>query len=496
MRRHTVVLTCLCVFSLSIASSAYAFDYHEHKYLSNVGFRIALAASTSPCLPKDELMRFVAPSAIAKRYSFGDIVGLADYIHDVDTIFERPGALDPHVDSYNAFAWDYVATLKKDWPRFLQASHVNESHFQLNALLAHMNHHDSAILLARDGRIFRAVVIEAYGLHFLEDFHAPGHVATTRAVLPDYAAIAVHEKFNSAGMTFTLRPDAELAELASFTAGVFDLLAIQALAHDKVQEQLRLTPADFEALGSALGGAGQPFFGDSLLYRQKVQAAYVAILAARSVLDVLDAGCGAGRPEATIKSSFVPVCWYVGRPRSDAECAGRPIPRVPGYIKQASTPFGGFEPTRDNLYLFMFRPDNVLMFSCYNEFSGGGAVEGRTTRSEFVVESLLMSSVPSAFMDLGEGASEDLKRLQRVGWFASSVLYGVSGTFGDTNSIGAHVRLIFAIPRIDIQLSGSYGIRSYELRGERRLKAASASVFKEPTTDPPHFYTHLRTLCL
>jgi hypothetical protein len=76
--------------------------------------------------------------------------------------------------------------------------------------------------------------------------------------------------------------------------------------------------------------------------------------------------------------------------------------------------------------------------------------------------------VPLGQVDLGAGASKQAKWNQRVGWFATSILYGASYTFGDNDSRGVHVRYVLAIPRVDVQLSASYGVRSYHLRGGAR----------------------------
>jgi hypothetical protein len=418
MQIRAAACACLSFFLLlSAAPSVHAFDYNEHKYLSNVGFLIALEASRDRCLPEDDLLKLVSRDAIEKGYSFGDIVGLGDYIHDVEAILEKNGESDPRQDSYQAFAWQHVPELKRDRLRFLQAAHVNESHFQQGALMAHLNHHDSAILMARSGRLFRALVLEAYGLHFLEDFHAPGHVATTRFALPDYVAIAVHEKYNSAGLDFRIRDgkNQELADLIAVAAG----LDFQALAHKGMPSALILDAKDFEALKSALDGPPQRFVGDSLLGGNKLQAAYLALLSARSMLDVLDAARG----DAAARNSFVPVCWYFGFCAGNLTCDGQPIPKTVGPLKRARTPFGEYEGSRHRLLSSVFKPGDVLMLSYYNEFSNSSGIEGRAGSSEIAIESLLTSSVPLRFVNLGECRQQQMERMvQRFSWFAMSVL--------------------------------------------------------------------------
>jgi hypothetical protein len=470
MRRLAVVSACLgCLGCLFFSANAHAFDYDEHKYISNVGFRIALAGSVSSCVPPSDLEQLISRDAIEQGYSFGDIVGMADYTHGVDAILGRHGESYAN-QYYKDFDQKRMAALKNDWLRFLQAAHGNESHFQLGALMTHLNHHDEAILTAADGRAFRAMVLEAYGLHFLEDFHAPGHAATMRGILPDYVAIAVHEKVNDAGMDFMIHDDrdGELARLSTVAAG----LDLRPLKYKDVPEGLLLNADDFKELKTALkGSSSQRFRGDSLLERNKIQAAYLAILAARSVLDVLDAACNDGatlRPHN--KNSFVPVCWYFGYYPSGVECAHEPIPDEGGTLKRATTPFGEYK-APENFLRFIFKPGDVLLFSYYNEFSLARGIEGRAGRAEIAAESLLMSLLPSKFVDVGPKAPKRMRDLQRFGWLAPSLLYGVSHTTGDNNSNGFHVRMLLAVPRIDVQASVSYGVRSYDIGGGRTFTA-------------------------
>lgn len=468
MRFFAVAGACFGVLlGLFFSARAEAFDYEEHKYISNLGFKIAIAAAASRDLPTDPLLKLVSEQAIADGQSFGDIVGLVDYLPDVDALLERRGETDTALASFDALDWTQVSRETNDPLRFLQIAHGNESHFQSAALMAHLDRHDEAILMARDGRLFRAMVVEAYGLHFLEDFHAPGHVATTRGVLPDYVSIASHETFNSTGLDFVMHGDEEFKKLI---AKAIDL-DLRPLAQKDVPESLPLDAEDFRNLQAALeSGARQRFRGDSLLARNRIQAAYLAILTARSVADVLDAYCPEGRaaPARRNKNSFVPLCWYFGFYPSGRSCGGERIPDQGGPLLRASTPFGGYSASDLHFLRFVFNPGDVFLFSYYNEFSVARGIAGHAGASEIVAESLLASLTPSRFVTNGEDAPKRFFSVQRWGWVAPSLLYGVSHTFGDNNSNGFHARLLLAVPRIDVQASISYGVRYYDL-GYRSL---------------------------
>jgi len=455
----TVLGSLGCLF---FSARVHAFDYEEHKYISNVGFRIAVEAGGNRCADSN-LLALVSDDAIRKNRSFGDLVGLADYLHGVEEILVRQGASDSFLRSFDEIDWQHLDEEKGDLLRFLQAAHGNESHFQLNALMAHWNHHKDAVLVA-PVEIYHALVLEAYGLHFLEDFHAPGHVATTRGVLPDYVSIAAHERFNASGLNFKIRDQSDLRELTEI-AMKLDLLP---LAQPDVPDELPLTAADFESLQSAPMGRPQRFLGDSLLRRNKIQAAYLAILVARSVGDVLAAGrpetCGAG---SAGKNKFAPRWCFGFYSAKDSICGRETLDKTPrkvGPLFRAGTSFGQYDEENHNFLGFFFKPADVLLLSYYNEFSQARGIEGHAGSSELVAESLLMSFLPSKFVHVDKDAPYK-PPLQKLGLLAPSLLYGVSHTTGDNNSYGYHARLLLAIPRIDLQGSISYGVRYYAIGG-------------------------------
>lgn len=464
--RITLALVLLSLF----AFDARGFEYEEHKYLSNVGLRIALLYHGSDHAACESLdAAFLA--GIEENSSYGDIAALGDYIHDVEEIFTRIGMLTPD-SGYDAKTQERVATLRRNFLRFLQASHVNEQHFQLAALLTHMTHHDAALLMARDGRLQRALILEAYGLHFLEDFHAPGHVATTRPLLPDYVAIGVHEKYNAQGLRFAMKSgepsEGSLQDILTNVLQNFDGLQLHELAQKKLPGKLRFQRVDFAELQGSLDAPAFRFHGDGSLANHEVQAAYLALLAARSILDVLEAGCP-NRDAPAAANRFRPICWYLGNPAGDTQCGGAGIPDK-GLLRSVGTPFGTYDAAEEKLLGFWFKPGDVLFVSWYNEFAAGGGTDGRAGRSELALETLLVSGVPLAYLDAGKNVPREFAAAKRASFFVPTLLYGVSRTFGSNDTSGAHVRLLVALPWIDIQASVAYGVRFYELRTGGKLR--------------------------
>lgn len=422
-----------------------AFDYDEHKYLSNIGLRAALDLAP-PCAVKKDAELFLAPGNIEAKRSFGDLVALADYVRDVDVLFERNGESGLAVPRYDSLEWERIAGLKRDLLRFLQAAHLNETHFQQGALLSHLNHHETARALARDENIHRALVMEAYALHFLEDFHAPGHIAATRTGMVDYVAIASHGKYNNAGLMY------RFSQQAKALLPIIDHLmqradALKALRHKDAR--FTVGTEELSKLRELIvSGGADKFYGDSTLGEHQMQAAYIAVLAARSLLDVFEASC---KPEA--KNSFDKHCWILGKTSVDAD---RCEP-TEGVVRAASIPFGGWEVEEKRFNRIWHKPWDVNLISYYTESRNN--TEADLVRGQIAIESLLWS-----LASLGAFEQRDRGRLLNLLTSLNvSVAYGYAHTFSDVPSDDFHAKFIYAFPRVDLQFAATYGVRRYDL---------------------------------
>ena len=427
------------IAAVLLADTVMAFEFDEHKYLSNIALRAAIDLAP-PCALRGQSEMFLAADAIKDRRSFGDVVGLADYVRSVDVIFERDGLMDVSLRDYDDLDWNHITGLKRDLLRFLQAAHLNETHFQQASLIAHMNSHAAAVGLARVGHIHRALVIEAYGLHFLEDFHAPGHVASTRTGMVDYVALASHNKYNDAGLAYRYKPSArDLLPIVEY----FSLhpAEIQQLRHSGLRLSLRAE--DFAALRDYILKQRQvTFVGDSRLSENPSQAAYLAVLAARSLLDVFEASC-TDKANASI-SSFVPSCWVLGRPDAQTvSCADDPVP-TDGVVRVASIPYGRYEAAQHRFHRVWFKPWDVNLLSYYTEARFGPS-EGRARRGQISVESLLWSGVSARALEQSLGGNTLSNVLTDVNL---TIAYGYTHVSGQNTADGLHGRVIVAFPRV------------------------------------------------
>src|SRR5213078_3470483 len=96
------LISALAALAL-FAAPLRAFDYDEHKYLSNIALRTAI--QMAPCTLPDDLNRYLDRANIEARRSFGDVAALADYIRDADVLFERQGQTGLVIKQYTDLDW-------------------------------------------------------------------------------------------------------------------------------------------------------------------------------------------------------------------------------------------------------------------------------------------------------------------------------------------------------------------------------------------------------
>ncbi len=98
--------------------------------------------------------------------------------------------------------------------QWAQASHNNHAHFQQDLLMSQRLWHLTAIAIAHaegEKNFYGALFVNAIADHYLQDFFAPGHIVTPRAIMDDVAATAMHDTANSDGASFA--PDLSDAAL-------------------------------------------------------------------------------------------------------------------------------------------------------------------------------------------------------------------------------------------------------------------------------------------
>lgn len=406
------------VFVVLTATSATAFDFEEHKYISNVALRIA---ASDPQAHEDVCVRaleYASDDRAEAGESFGDLVSLADFVSDPNAFFKGSyGHADPE--------WKHLKTVKSDIFRWAQASHANENHFQHLALIAHHSNHQTAVGEASRHRWNRALLFEAYALHFLEDFLSPGHVATRRSGLPDFVAVGMHDRIGANGLDFRLTRDLHLLRLArEIGAGH---RAVDFSSHKG--SQFTLKRKDFAELADLVNReATIRLYGDSRLGTKpsRVQAALLTLLAVRSLLETLNPN-----PAETAFDDY----------RWDKE------PRII---------YGSYKVRWRTVT--WYPPGEILIFGHENAYVPGRKSELPEGRWGLLAETLVLSVPPVEF----EPRANVVYRYARA--LSPAIVAGAARTFGPEPTNAFYGRLIVTIPHTDLQFSGKAGVRRYEMR--------------------------------
>jgi hypothetical protein len=270
---------------LASSGPVLAFRRAEHKELGDVGFVLALenlrSRSTSARLPESDLEKLRPNAGGGGTFqSYGDIVFLTDYVKDPSeflAVAERAGA---GVATFPGVNFEGLARLKRSFGRYAAAVHDDDHHFSSMALYTFWFWHKTAVeTAARDHGLLAALALNAFADHHLHDLHAPGHFLTRKAGMHDAAANALHDAYNAGGHDFEI-------DRAAFDADLAGLLREMRTAD--VTEWFRIPrpgPADFDGLA---GATSLRFFGDGSLIAHQDERIFLALLTARSVLDVTE----------------------------------------------------------------------------------------------------------------------------------------------------------------------------------------------------------------
>jgi hypothetical protein len=319
-------LGAFLVVGVLSASPAEAFRKQEHRDLSNLALQLALEHQRRMHPDESELWLALEKELLAQgkdATTFGDITRAADFVFEPRKLVPDPDASDILACAQppkryralcaacatglgDACGKEILAVTQRKlgqrW-RWLLVAHTNEIHFDRGAVRTYNDLHQRAVEQVRRWKEAGAQGIAAYrialrteaaALHFLEDFFAPGHLMTRRAVHEDLASRSLHNRFNRKGLLARFRTAAMeplRSTLCDPGRGSADPLAETARLCEAVQEE----PICFK--------------GDNRLERSETRAQRLALLllAAHSITEVLEAGIGgAGDAEPRLRLCYRP----------------------------------------------------------------------------------------------------------------------------------------------------------------------------------------------
>lgn len=480
MRRLRPLFALLVI--AGIADSAHAFDKFEHTYVTNLALRFALRIAPPADLESVECWLSGAgarcqQSQAAKPtsasadcpVSMGEVVSLSDYIRDVQVLFDRPGMDGAYPASCSQIDWGHFRELQRDYLRFLQAAHTNENHFQRLALISHWNSHNQAVRLASEGKLNAALLVEAYGLHFLQDWYASGHIATNRSQLIDTVATASHDKYNRDGLYFFFkRRDGDSKVLDTMLA-VADRVLAEENRPSPWNEGLSLE--HFQKLSNVYKRNGSLMFeGDSRLDSNRVQAAFLVFATTVSLVDVMQS-YSTRTPHSSFGSFRFHVpsiastgervglseVWLEAKERRKKERGSRPTMEEQRQAIAESI-FGQFDTSDVARPLAHHNYLDVLMLNFHTEINGNRETE--STRVTVAVESVVAAMVEPP----------DTRSLPYVSSLFDymSLVWGVSYTFDEHyEGPGAHFRYVMPLQRLDSQLTLGIGTEYGKTRSGR-----------------------------
>lgn len=221
--------TVACAASF-MSSTAIGFEGYEHRTMANLAFQTAVAIVQSQDSPpglRDAMSRLNDQMCSSRGGtevlpSYGDITQCVDALLSPEYLFARtwerraknsnPEEGFRRTDGFDA-DWNEIGYTSKDCQvnslfdttmggRYFRASHNNHSHFQSHLLVSIQMNHFLATSLAKSGRLHMAMAANAISDHYLHDFFAPGHLATTRDDMTDVFANQFHDHYNQKGAYF------------------------------------------------------------------------------------------------------------------------------------------------------------------------------------------------------------------------------------------------------------------------------------------------------
>lgn len=267
---------------------ATAFEYGEHCSISNDA--LSLAARRAPTLsPEDRLwLEGVSRSPCKARertgLAFGDWVALVDNaLSPTDYYLFVMNDPAPVQFAGGEIPSAVLARLSRNYVQEAFAMHNNLDHFGDRGMFSFWYWHRAAMDEAARGNLRTALVLEAFGQHFLQDHFAPGHIRTPRRGLHDATAVGIHDRYNRLGAWYNPANVSELMPFIPPAEGRAVLGDLSACGERSVEDCLRWLEAEgFEKKGLRLHGDGR-------LDEAPLQRMFMVLVLSRSVADVFDA---------------------------------------------------------------------------------------------------------------------------------------------------------------------------------------------------------------
>lgn len=520
--------------SVLVTSQALGFGSDEHREISDLALQIAVdySCSVTPVPAGCTQAQVDKTELLLPTYSYGSINELVDYMSHPEQIFERFQSLPESNTAINNIPLNhthlnaYVFSLKdpslaRRWTAkfaatldYFEASSDNERHFQ-HALLESMHYvHSTAVATAREGHLYKALVLNAMSDHYLNDYFAPGHITTPRENSHDTVALAMHDRANRAGSCYRIDPSTwnELEDILMFVksnhaARSYDIVTTAEIEDDDDIARIRANLIEcndrfdvditLEKLNSLAGrlevqdeiidtlttSHDQVFMqGDGRLALNPRQRLFMLLVQVKSITEVLEAylycqgtpanGCGTAPPDFTTQYEWT----------GSYDIANYTVRNPHAKIRYGQYDFSyeaDMPADNESVWIFWDRPrlaspavaDDALLLS----FGGQTPVSQASSRMEFQAELFpLALGTSEQFRNLRNATvprpSTDCNRLLCNLGFA----YGLSHIDDDYfDATGLQIRIIKAFPKI----SGMFSLTLRRSQYQGRLEDNTESTY-------------------
>lgn len=211
--RLRIILLFIVLLSI-IPGRSHGFNGDEHVLISKNAFRVSLThAQRSDLLSGEEAQSLKACFTENDAMNYGHLSRIVDDVMDPSKLVNLYG---PDIDSGRGFDCAKAKALfQKRKILFIDkimASKYNEDHFQGKTLTKFREFNDLAQLYALRGNLVWALVLNAFAVHYLEDFFAPGHVLTPRTEVNNISARALHDRLDEEGAEIRIKTTGKLIE--------------------------------------------------------------------------------------------------------------------------------------------------------------------------------------------------------------------------------------------------------------------------------------------
>jgi hypothetical protein len=203
-----VIIIIAIILSSIIPGFSHAFNPEEHEYISENAFEVSLAmAEEHGFINEKEAAKLRSCFLTDREMNYGRLSAIVDNVLSPSQYIKLYGIDNDKCDGLDSERAKLQLLLQKKEGLF--AARSNYDHFGERTLTEFAEFHDLARVQAANGNLALALAINAFAVHYLEDFFAPGHLFTPRTEVNNITSRMLHDKFNREGATIdvTLNPD-------------------------------------------------------------------------------------------------------------------------------------------------------------------------------------------------------------------------------------------------------------------------------------------------